>query len=260
MPIVATGLEHFSFSPQEIEIYETVLTLGQPTVAEIAKAINKQRTAVYFHILRLVEKRILSEVPKKRLKTYVAVPPSELAGRLDKELTDFKSLIPTLEALQKIELSTPVIEVSDSKRGFDQVYDELSSLPEGSTFRVIEGRGALQAEMKLLTQDRWSWFFKRIIARHIVARGLFTKETQRLPNTNFNSENQALLKQRIFELRMLPEKQLPFQQLLLVYGDNMAYLFPETNLVIKIKHKGMVEATTAMFESLYQIAEPQTWA
>jgi predicted transcriptional regulator len=259
MPILATGLEHFSFSPQEIEIYEAVLTLGQPTVAEIAKAINKQRTAVYFHILRLVEKRILSEVPKKRLKTYVAVPPSELAGRLDKELTDFKSLVPTLEALQKIERTAPVIEVVESKRGFDRVYDEISSLPEGSMFRVLEGRAALQGELKLLPQEQWSTFFRRIINRRIVTRGIFTQETQRMPNTGLNTENQELLKQRIFELRTLPEAQLPFQQLLLIYGDRMAYLFPDTNLVVRIEHKGMVEATTAMFESIFQFAKPQTW-
>ena len=251
-------LERFGLSPDEATVYQTVLALGHPKVTQIAQKISKQRTATYFHIKKLVERGFLREAQVDRHFEYIATPPKELAATFDRWTTDFKSLVPQLEALQTIEKEVPVVEIKESKQGYYNIYDEISSLPEGSSFRVIEGKEALADELTLLSDKEWSTFFQRIIDRNITTRGVFTEESLALPSAKLSEANQQLLKKRRWEVRILPEASLPMQKLLFIYANTIAFLFPETSLVVTIKHKGIAQVMAAMFDGLFAAGKPRT--
>ena len=205
MPSPYALLSHFGFSTGESEVYLAALAVGKPNVADIAKKIGKNRTAVYFHIDNLLKKGILKETRQGKKKRYIAVPPSELAEKFDRYATDFKSLVPQLEALKKIEIEAPIIEVVESKRGYFQLYNEIAAMPEGSTFYVIEGKTGIQNELPLLTKEQWVIFFQRMVDRKIVTKGIFTEESHRVPQTLLPEESRLSLAKRIFHLRTLPE-------------------------------------------------------
>lgn len=249
-------LKYFSFSPQESEIYQAVLRLGSPSVSELSRKIQKNRTAVYFHIKNLIERKILKETRKGKVLRFIATSPSELSEQFQRAVTDFKSVVPQLEALQTIEQETPLIEITESRKGYFNVYDEISSLPRGSTFRVLEGKDALIKEFKLLNPTEWNMFFNRVIERNIETRGIFTKESLLIPQEALTKENFDLIGSRVWHLRTLSEHILPFQQLLFIYGDKIAFLFPHTALVMTIKHKNIAESLSAIFDGLFTFAKP----
>jgi len=255
-------LSAFSLSDVESKIYLSALSMEKPAVAQIAKKAGLNRTAAYHHIKHLLEKGFLRQTRKGRIVQLIAVPPAELGERFDRLTTDFKSLVPQLESLQKISHETPVIEILESRRGYYQIYDEVSSLPAGSTFRVLEGTAALKKELRLLTDKEWNTFFSRIVERKLVTRAVFTEESLAMPNKALSPANVRLIHQRIWQLKSLPVSALPFSQLMFIYGEKVAFMFPDQSLVMTVKHKDMAEVMVAMFEGLFSFAKPvnQPWS
>ena len=251
-------LRHFSFTQDQAEVYLAILSLEKPGVTDIARKIDKNRTAVYFHIKHLLEKNVIKEARKGRRLRFIAVSPAELAEMFEQSLTDFKSLIPQLESLQRIEREYPIIEVLESKKGYYKIYDEISSMSKGSTFRIIEGKKALRNELVLLTEYEWKTFFERAQKRGIETKGIFTEESLHMPRQLLSKELFNLAMQRIWHMRTLPESLLPFDQLILIYRDKIAFLFPDVKLTVTIQQNEIASLLRAVFDSLYHFATPIT--
>ncbi len=251
-------LRHFSFTQDQAEVYLAILSLEKPGVTDIARKIGKNRTAVYFHIKHLLEKNVIKEARKGRRLRFIAVSAAELAEMFEQSLTDFKSFIPQLESLQRIEQEHPIIEVLESKKGYYKIYDEISSMSKGSTFRIIEGKKALRNELALLTEYEWKTFFERAQKRDIETKGIFTEESLHMPRQLLSKELFHCAMQRIWHMRTLPESLLPFDQLLLIYRDKTAFLFPDIKLTVTIQQKEIASLLRAVFDSLYHFATPIT--
>lgn len=255
-------LTHFTMSEQEAEIYLASLALGKTSVNTIAKKIGKSRTAIYFHVDHLLKKGLLKETRHGKLTRLVATPPKDVVSSLDNKLTELKSLIPVLESLHKAETETPIIEVTESKSGFYKVYDEVASLPVGSTFRVLEGAESLHDELGLLNQQQWFDFFTRIVERKIHTKALFTESSFALPQTKLAKKNIELLRKRSWNLRSIPDSTLPMQKMIVFYGSKMAILFPDTQLVVIIQHEGITKQFILMYDALFEQGKKieQPWA
>ncbi len=252
-------LSYFSVTADEADIYLALLKLGTAGVSDIASKIKKNRTATHFHLKKLLAKELVVESNHGRTLLYTATPPATLAARFDRLTTDFKSLVPQLEVLQKIEVEAPRVQVSESRAGYFKVYDEISSLPEGSTFYVIEGATALNSELTLLSNTETNNFFSKIIARKIATKLILTAEATQIPNTLISPINLALLQQRQISVRTYPESALPFQGLTIMYGSTLAYLFPQTNLVVTITHPGIADSFKATFNTLFNQGQPYSF-
>ena len=250
-------LQHFSLSKQEIDIYLAVLSLENPNTSKIANHANMTRTAAYFHVKNLLKKGLLYQSPRGKVHHFSAKSPAQLAAALSKLTLDFKSLVPELESLQKITSERPEFEVMESKKGYFSVYEKISFLPRGSTFRVIEGRKGLVDELGLLTPEQWNVFFSRVVKRGIITHGIFTTESLTVPKEKFgpSPEVHKTFQKRVWDLRTLPESVIPIDELALIYGDRVSFLLPETRMVITIKHAGIVQFMGAMFDGLFHFAK-----
>lgn len=249
-------LSHFNISEQESTIYLALLSLGKTGATQIAKKTRLNRTAVYFHLNHLVEKKLIHQVRSGKIIKYVAAPPRDVADQFERWTTDFKSLVPWMESLNKIETETPRISISETKSGYYQVYDEISSLPHGSMIRLIEGREAVLGEFSALPEAHWRAFLTRMTERKIETKALLTTELTRVLPGSLNKQNQALLEKRIWHLRLLPEKLLPFQKLLIIYGRRASFIFPGSSIVVTIDHRELVETLICLFDGLYQFGTP----
>lgn len=258
---VKTIFSHFGRSPIEAETYLAALALGSGTAAQIAKKTGEGRTKVYFHIKNLVQEGILKESRKGQRQIYVPLPPRELANTVTKWATELRSLVPQLEAMQKASAETPIIEVSESRSGYFRVYDEVSSMPQGSLFRVLQGKQSLEQELKLLDNETWNVFFTRIVDRDIKTVGLFTKECWDIPKQMLSPENYERMRKRAWDLAVMPESVLNMQQLVFIYQNKVAFLFPETALVMTITHQGVADVLGATFDALHSFGEKvaPTW-
>ncbi len=257
MQSIQSILTQFSFTEQEAEVYIACLTLGPAKLTDIAKKVGKNRTAVYFHARNLVQKGFLKETKRGRLLRFTPVAPSAVSAQFERLTDDFKRHVPQLEALNKIDTDTPIITVLESRTGYKKIYEDITSLPEKSMFRVLEGRHALQGELSLLTQEEWFDFFKKTVDKKIETKALFTKEMLRLPGAAFPKKTVDMFKQRIWHIRSTSESNLPFQDLIFIYGNSTSFLFPQSSLVVTIKHRGITDALTVMFDTLYLFADPE---
>lgn len=251
-------LTNFSFTEEEADIYLAALTTDKATASQIARDIGKSRTATYFHIRKLVEKGVLKEAKGSKITKYIAKPPEELADSFQTLTEDFRSVLPELLNLNRIEKGKPLIEVLESKKGYYSIYEEISVLPHNSYFMVLEGFTAVKNELKLLNNDQWEKFFQRIVDRKIMTKGLFTDESLNEPSNYLSSKAQKLLASRIWNMRTMPEETLPIKQLIFIYGRKVAILFPENALVIKIEHEGITELFKTLFNTLYSLGKPVT--
>lgn len=249
-------LQAFAFSEDEAEIYIASLGVDRPTIAQLARATGKSRTAAYFHVRKLLDKGFFKEIKGQRVARYQPKAPEELASLFDRMTTDFKSLVPALAAMRKTEDAKPVIEVFDSRKGYFQIYDEVSSLPHGSYFMVVEGGEAVRREMNLLTEHEWETFFQRITDRKIMAKALFTDAVVAAPEARLGKKALRLIGQRIWNIHVLPEERFPLKDLFFIYGNRVAVLFPKEKLVVKIQHDAIAELFKVLFNTLYEFGKP----
>jgi sugar-specific transcriptional regulator TrmB len=252
-------LTHFSVTEEEAEIYLGLLRLGMATATEISDKTKANRTATHFHLKKLVDKDLVTLTQKGRTMMFRAVSPADLAARFDRMTTDFKSLVPQLEAMKVIDAETPKVQVSESRAGYFAVYDEISSLPEGSTFYAMEGAEALKNELSLLSPEAANAFYTKMVERKIEVKLILTDEATRVPQAAMAAETLALFQKRRIDARVHSESVLPFQGLTLVYGDTVSHLIPGKDLVITFRHQAITESYRATFDALFSFGTPYSF-
>lgn len=248
-------LKNFSLSGQEIDIYFTVLSLKMPTVADIAKQIGLNRTTVYFHLPHLLEKGVLKESRRGKVKTYIATPAGELATSLQRLVTDFKGFVPFLESAAMLESEKPIIEMVESREGYLKVYDTIASQPANSFFRVLEGGTSWELESKLFPGDTLKNFFVRLVEKNIETRAIFTKEALKKIKNLITHENYELMSQRKMQLKTIGENILPITDMMLIYGNKVSFMFPKTSTVLTITHKSLVNFLGVFFDGMFALSE-----
>lgn len=252
---VKTLFSHFGRSGIEAETYLATLALGSGSAAEIAKRVGESRTKVYFHIKKLAEAGLLKESRKGKRQIFVPLPPKELAGIVTTWATNLRSLVPQLESIQKAAAETPIIDVSESRTGYARVYDDICALPQGSFFRVMQGRASLEDELRILDEQALHQFFAALITRDITTKGVFTKECLEVPKQLMSERNYAGMRKRKSNLSLLPESVLRVQQVMFIYQNTVAFLFPETALVMTVSHQGIADVLAAAFDALHSFGE-----
>lgn len=248
-------LLQLGLSQIEADIYLAALSLDRPGATAIARRIGQQRTLVFFHLKKLVERGLMKESRKGRLVRFVPMAPDQLAAHYDALVAQLQSAIPELSKLKEIQEQTPTIEIRESRAGYKQIYEELSALPVGDFFCVIQGRESLDIELQTLTQDEWSRWFARINERQIGTRAVFTEEALTIAKQRMDSENLEQHKKRLWQIKTLPANILPFEQLIFLYRNRVAFLFPKTNLVTIIDHEGIARSFQALFSGLFALSK-----
>ncbi len=243
-------------SEPETEIYLALLKLGKTKVTAIAKHTGINRSLTYFHLKALQDKGYARESRAGSIKQYIATKPEEISKQWQSQSSAFASIVPLLERMSSPDPQAPIIEVFESRKGFLRVYEEIAALEPGSMLRVLEGKRALSGELSLLTQAEWQRFFEAMIEKNIETKGLFTDISRTLPQTKLSKQNHALITKRVWHLRLIEETRLPFDELIMIYGHKIAFLFPDDALVVTIEHASISRALTIMFDTLFQLGSP----
>lgn len=258
MPLNKQVLVRFGLHSIEIDCYLALLSLGSGTVSDVAKRIEKNRSLVYFHLRHLKDRGFIEESRRKRILRYVPKSANEVLAIIQGWTDDFRVQIPLLESLGRIQKETPTIEVQESKQGFYGILREISQLPNGSTWRVMEGRTAMHGEINLLSQQEFEQWFRWMVAKRIKTKGIFTDTSLTAVPSGFSPANQDLIKKRIWDVRVVPERVLPFQDILCIYGDTVSFVFPDTQLTVSVKHQRISQALQIMFDGLFNQGKPRT--
>ncbi|MDQ7815343.1 MAG: helix-turn-helix domain-containing protein [Patescibacteria group bacterium] len=262
MPSPKDLLTQLNLTDHEAEIYLAALGLGSASVNDIAKKIGKSRTATYFHLDHLLKKGIIKQSRKGKLARFIAKSPEEVVADAEQIVNQLKDVLPLLRSLRKKESQAPLIEIFDSKEGYKKIYETITALSKGSTYRLLEGPRAVALELGSMTQAEWTEYLKMTIAKNIGSKALVTESTQRMTPQKFTRENELLLRKRVWNMRTVPDSVMPFQELMLICGDKVLFLFADIDLVMIIQHESIAGMLALMFDGLYIQGKPvaHAWA
>ena len=249
-------LQNFGLKEKDVEVYLAILSLNKPTVTQISRKTDMQRTAVYFHLSNLMEKNLVTEIKKGKIKRLSPVPPKELADRFQNWTTDFMSLIPEMESLQTIDEETPIIIIHDFKNARYDHYNELASMPIGSEFRVIQSRESANKDFQSFTPEEWHHIVKKFVDRQIMTRAIFTNEMIDSTYKQMNPETYKLFKQRNWQLRAVNPDRFDFEEMM-IHQDKVTFLLTDIGIVLRIQHKRIAKALTAVFDALWLTGKPK---
>lgn len=126
--------ENFDLTETEVNIYFSLLELGEATAAEIALKNSLNRTFTYDRIDKLLKKGLVSYYIKDDRKYFKPADPSQLIALLKEHQEDILSklkkreqqvqgIIPTLQKFQKPKEKVPLVELYSTKKGIKTVLN-----------------------------------------------------------------------------------------------------------------------------------------
>ena len=122
-----TALKQFGLTDKEIKIYLASLELGTASVLNIAKKAKLKRPTAYVVLESLLEKGLVSEVPRKNKTLFVAEDPELLTKKFKEREQSLIESLPYLKSIYNISEKKPKVRFYDGKSGVETVYDKIMS-------------------------------------------------------------------------------------------------------------------------------------
>lgn len=122
-PLIALGLERI-----EVLVYLSSVELGKATLSEIARNAGVERTAIYYHVDRLISKKLLLSIEQGKRTFYQPADPSVFESILAGKKQELGSILPKIdEQYNRVTSQT----ITEYYRGVDEIakfYDRLYQL------------------------------------------------------------------------------------------------------------------------------------
>jgi sugar-specific transcriptional regulator TrmB len=130
-----SALSDFGLSKTEIDVYVTLLKLGNASSGDIIHLTNIQNSVVHFTLKRLIEKGLVTYFAQNRNKQYQAIDPKVFLAQLDDKRKNLELLMPQL---LKMEVSDkePQVFVYSGIQGVKQLLNSLLEM-EGKEHHTL---------------------------------------------------------------------------------------------------------------------------
>ncbi len=134
MPNIVQLLQALGFGDYEARAYVALLQRSPLNGYELAKASGLPRANVYSVLDKLEERKAVVRVDTSSGTRYAAVPPSELAGRMDSAFTENLS---TAQRLLEEIAAPPEYEYVWNARGYKTLLDHARTLIDSAQKRLL---------------------------------------------------------------------------------------------------------------------------
>ncbi|MDD9953251.1 MAG: phosphatidylglycerol lysyltransferase domain-containing protein [Candidatus Woesearchaeota archaeon] len=239
-------LKELGLTDNEVDIYITLLQIGESPVIAIADESGIFKQAVYNSLERLEQKGFVQNTQQKGKKVYKAVNPKRILDYLDAQKDQFETLVPELITLAKApkeDIETEVHKGTSTVRIV--LNDVINTLKEQNGHEVlisgIDERKFLEADKNAMHKQ-----LKKLQEYGFVEKLLSAKG-----DTLFFEGEQS-------EYRWIPQRffsPIPTY----VYGDKVAIIiWGNPNQSIIIKNKDVAEAYAKQFYFLWERANLPT--
>ncbi|PIV50653.1 hypothetical protein COS18_04385 [Candidatus Falkowbacteria bacterium CG02_land_8_20_14_3_00_36_14] len=157
-------LKQFGLNPKEINVYLALLQLGRASVLLIAKKAGIKRPTAYLILEDLMEKGLVSKIPRKHKTLFMAENPKILMQIADRRKKEVEKIIPNLLGIYNTKPNKPSVQMYEGREGVDQVYNMIMKSKEVwwfgnletvyNNFRhVFDGFEKLIAQKKIILRD-----------------------------------------------------------------------------------------------------------
>lgn len=119
------ALKQFGLNEKEIKVYLALLELGSASVLNIAKKAKLKRPTAYIILESLLEKGLVSELPRENKTLFVAEEPDLLIKKIKEREKILIQSLPFLKSIYNINEKKPEVRFYEGKDGVETVYDEI---------------------------------------------------------------------------------------------------------------------------------------
>ena len=134
-------LEEMGFSPKEIDVYMTVLSMKDSSVFEIMSKAKVSRQSIYEILQKLLDKGLISYIIKDRKKKYNVVNPQRLVELIKEKEAKLQSLLPELLKRYNRKKEDTKFEMFVGKEGMKTVTSKV--LKERKPLYVFANEGEI---------------------------------------------------------------------------------------------------------------------
>jgi sugar-specific transcriptional regulator TrmB len=125
-------LQELGLSNAQIDVYITILRLGEAKAGSIQKEVTISSSNIYIALEKLLEQGFISFIVKNKIKHYYPTDPKNLSEVIKKQKTDLKhkenvieSLIPEIASIKQETQVLQNAQVFIGLKGLDAAYGEL---------------------------------------------------------------------------------------------------------------------------------------
>jgi predicted transcriptional regulator len=232
-------LQKLGLSLEESSVYLALVEQGPAHVSEIAKRTKLHRPTIYQFLPTLVERGLVSVVPKGKQKWYAAEPPEKLSVLLEAAKTELDSALPELERAYSLNLKKPVVKSFDGIGGIKFVYDDLlRTLKNGDVFYRYSAQHEFAAGEKYLPANYRARRDAKGLQRFVItSEAVKKKKKPRLERA----------------IKVLPPSTGLFNYGItqLIYGDKIAFIDYNTDTATIIENPVIAKFQSKLFKILF---------
>ena len=233
-------LKNIGFSAKEIQIYLSLLSMGESNLQGIVSHAGIPRTTVYIWIKRLIKKGAVDTYKKKATIYYVATQPNKLLDLAEDNVEAFRNnmgLFNHFIGQTKTEFN---VKFFDDKGGIQFIFTEI--LKDKFPLCAITSID----EIERLSEDPFKHFIQRRVKQKLPVR-LITNETPEAKKLKEKDEVEFRT------TRFVPAK-YNFYTANYIFGDKVAIfsLKEDSIMALLIEDKLIAQTQKMLFESLWE--------
>jgi HTH-type transcriptional regulator, sugar sensing transcriptional regulator len=236
-------LKKLGFSDKEALVYAKALELNSFSIASMATMTGIKRPTCYLIVDNLIQKGLISIMPRGRKSLYCAESPETIIKNMEKKVELAKQITPRLQQIKAKDLPTPTIKFFTGRLGVEAIYsDILKSTEKTELFSMTPAKQIVEVVGRDFFND---WIKKR------VDKKIFSKTLVPFKDKN-NSVIVSTNEKEMRETRYLP-KDFSLDTTLGVYGDKVAFFSSKKdNIGFIIKSTEFSETMRNFFEHLWK--------
>jgi sugar-specific transcriptional regulator TrmB len=237
-------LKELGFSDYEINIYLTLVELGESTPSKVAEKARIHRRNVYDALNRLVKKGFVSLIIKNNRKYYSAVNPNRIKSMFKEKIELIDTLLPPLKLKFKESQVEQEVKLLEGREGiksfFEDMYEEAK---RGAEFYII---GAPATLPKMLP-----YYIPKLVKR----AAKFKVKVHVLWSPDVKQEDKNFLDVVKPKSRTLP-KGFYLAMPIFIYGEKSAIaVWSEKPIITIIKSKGARKGFENYFKLLWKVSK-----
>lgn len=236
---VKNVLKELSFDEKEIQIYLSLLKIGETTATKIAKDTGIERTLVYYIIEKLINKGLAAFKLKNNVKYYSPSNPGKILDDIKERERSFLKVLPFLERLKSQTYKEDVkVDVYKGIEGLKATMNDM--FKHGNEFLILGEQGQTQKYYPTLYKQ----YFRRIVEQNIKEKSIIREDLKGKIWKSKNSEYRYI------------SKDLLSPTTTLIYADRVLItIWEKPTFNILITSKKVSDSFRAYFNHFWRIGK-----
>lgn len=244
-------LTSIGLTPEQADLYASLLDDGPQTAAKLAKTTKIQRTYVYPVARELVKKGLVAMERKGRTTTFVPQPPERLLTQAENVKTHaaqayaaLEGILPSLKTKFETAESKPIVRHFEGEEGVIKANLEvLAEKREILAFLVIN------PEIDRKMASFWEKYYAMRLEDGIFVRAI-------TPNTKEGIAYKKRDKQEMRETRLVPKEKFPFLIEKNITGNKVVFFSTREGKLVAtiVENQAIADTERAIFELAWKEA------